>query len=87
MPRRLGLLSRVIRYSVAASIGPVGVASMDATVRKPTSWKRAQVDVSKPQEVVGWCNKWKVTPERLKAVVAEVGTSAASIEKVLERSR
>jgi hypothetical protein len=59
---------------------------MDTTIRKPTSWERAQVDVSKPKEVVGWCNKWKVTPERLKAAVAEVGTSAVSIEKALGRS-
>ena len=56
---------------------------MSATMRKPTSWERAQVDVSKPPEVVGWCNKWKVTPERLKAAVAEVGTSAVSVEKAL----
>jgi hypothetical protein len=56
---------------------------MDMTPRKLTSWERAQVDVSKPQEVVGWCNKWKVTPERLKAAVAEVGTSAVDVEKAL----
>jgi hypothetical protein len=35
---------------------------------------------------VGWCNKWKVTPERLKAAVAEVGTSAVSVEKALGKS-
>jgi hypothetical protein len=75
-----------IRWHLAASAGLVGVASMDTTIRKPTSWERAQVDVSKPQEVVGWCNKWKVTPERLKAAVAEVGTSAVNIEKALGRS-
>ena len=56
---------------------------MDATPRKLTSWERAQVDVSKPQEVVGWCNKWSITPERLKAVVAEVGTSAVSVARAL----
>jgi hypothetical protein len=60
---------------------------MDATTRKPTSWERAQVNVSKPLEVVGWCNKWNVTPERLKAVVAEVGTSAIRIEKALGKAR
>jgi hypothetical protein len=83
---RLGGLPVVIRWHLAASAGLVGVASMDTTIRKPTSWERAQVDVSKPQEVVGWCNKWKVTPERLKAAVAEVGTSAVSVEKALGRS-
>jgi hypothetical protein len=60
---------------------------MDATPRKPTSWERAQVDISKAPEVVGWCNKWKVTPERLKAAVAEVGTSAVDVAKALEKSR
>jgi hypothetical protein len=59
---------------------------MDAMMRKPTSWERAQVDVSKPPEVVGWCNKWHVTPERLKAAVAEVGTSAVSVAKALGKS-
>ena len=59
---------------------------MDVTPRKPTSWERAQVDVSKAPEVVGWCNKWKVTPERLKAAVAEVGTSAVDVAKALGKS-
>jgi hypothetical protein len=86
MFQRLGNLPVVIRRHLAASTGPIGGTSLDATIRKPTSWERAQVDVSKPQEVVGWCNKWKVTPERLKAAVAEVGTSAVSVEKALGRS-
>jgi hypothetical protein len=59
---------------------------MDVTPRKPTSWERAQVDVSKAPEVVGWCNKWKVTPERLKAAVAEVGTSAVDVARALGRA-
>ena len=46
---------------------------MDAIPKKLTSWERAQVDVSKPNEVVGWCNKWGITPERLRTIVAEVG--------------
>jgi hypothetical protein len=58
---------------------------MKVETRKLTSWERAQVDVSKPAEVIGWCNKWKVTPERLKAAVAEVGTSAVSIARMLGR--
>ncbi|WP_165982846.1 DUF3606 domain-containing protein [Dankookia rubra] len=44
------------------------------------------MDITKAPEVMGWCNKWKVTPERLKAVVAEVGTSAVSVAKALGRS-
>ena len=63
---------------------------MEVGERKLTSWERATVDVSKPAEVVGWCNKWGITPERLKAVVAEVGTSAVSVAKALgkpDRSR
>jgi hypothetical protein len=43
----------------------------------------AKVDVTKPAEVIGWCNKWRVTPEQLKAAVAEVGTSALSVAKAL----
>ena len=58
---------------------------MEEVTRRLTARERAQVDVSKPTEVVGWCNKWAVTPERLKAVVAEVGTSAVSIAKALGR--
>jgi hypothetical protein len=54
---------------------------------KPTSWERAQVDVTKPTEVVGWCNKWGVTPERLRAIVAEVGTSAVRIAAALGKTR
>jgi hypothetical protein len=58
---------------------------MEAATRKLTTWERAQVDLSKPAEVIGWSNKWRVTPERLKAVVAEVGTSAVSIAKALDK--
>jgi hypothetical protein len=39
------------------------------------------MNVSRPQEVVGWCNKWGVTPEWPKAVVAEVGPSASAVAK------
>jgi hypothetical protein len=59
---------------------------MAATPKRPTAWERAHVDVNKRTEVVGWCNKWRITPERLKAVVAEVGTSAASIAKALGKT-
>ncbi len=60
---------------------------MEAAPRRPTSWERATVDISKPAEVIGWSNKWRVTPERLKAVVAEVGTSAVTIAKALGKTR
>jgi Protein of unknown function (DUF3606) len=56
---------------------------MDATARKLSTWEPTQVNVSNPQELNGWCNKWSVTPERLKAVVAKVGTSAMEVEKAL----
>ena len=59
---------------------------MAGTPKKLTSWERAQVDVSKPAEVIGWSNKWGVTPERLKAAVAEVGTSAVSVAKALGKT-
>ncbi len=56
---------------------------METEQRKPTARERAMVDLSKPQEVLGWCNKWGVTPERLQAVVAEVGASATAVAKAL----
>lgn len=60
---------------------------MEVGKRKLTTWERAQVDVSKPNEVIGWSNKWGITPERLKAVVAEVGTSAVNVAKALGKPR
>lgn len=59
---------------------------MAEVTRGLTTWERAQVDVSKPNEVVGWCNKWAITPERLKSVVAEVGTSAVSVAAALGKT-
>ena len=52
---------------------------MEADTKKLTTRERAQVDVTKPTEVAGWCNKWGVTPERLRAAVAEVGPSASAV--------
>jgi hypothetical protein len=60
---------------------------MESAERKLTTWERAKVDLSKPAEVVGWCNKWSITPDRLRAIVAEVGTSAASIAAALGKTR
>ena len=65
--------------------GSTGKAIMATQTRKPTTKERAWVDVRKPAEVVGWCNKWRVTPERLKAAVAEVGTSAPAVARALGR--
>jgi Protein of unknown function (DUF3606) len=58
---------------------------MAATTRSnnPTAAERAEVDVSKPAEVVGWCNKWGVIAEQLKAAVAEVGRSAPAVARAL----
>lgn len=55
-------------------------------MRKMATRERAQVDITKPTEVVGWCNKWSITPERLKATVAEVGTSASAVAKALGKA-
>jgi hypothetical protein len=59
---------------------------MKVGTRKLTTCERSTVDVSKPAEVIGWSNKWGVTPERLKAVVAEVGTSAVNVAKALGKA-
>ncbi len=58
---------------------------MKAEATKLTTRERAQVDVTKPAAVVGWCNKWGVTPERLKAAVAEVGPSATAVAGALRK--
>ena len=63
--------------------GAEGTHPLKAHATKLTVRERADVNVSKPQEVVGWCNKWGVTPERLRAAVAEVGPSASAVAKVL----
>jgi hypothetical protein len=59
------------------------MVEMDLERRRLTARERAEVHVGKPHEVVGWCNKWGITPERLKAVVAEVGPSASAVAKAL----
>jgi hypothetical protein len=56
---------------------------VEADKRKLTTRERVHVDVTKPAEVAGWCNKWGVTPERLRAAVAEVGTSALRVATAL----
>jgi hypothetical protein len=48
-----------------------------------TTRDRAEVNITKPQEVVGWCNKWGVTPEQLRAAVAEAGPFASAVAKAL----
>ncbi len=58
---------------------------MAAQTAKATTKQRAWVDVGRPAEVWGWCNKWGVTPERLKAAVAEVGPSAPAVARALGR--
>jgi hypothetical protein len=59
-------------------------SGMAATTRSNRlSAERAEVDISKPTEVVGWCNKWGVTAERLKAAVAEVGPSVPAVAQAL----
>jgi hypothetical protein len=63
--------------------GAAGTHPLKAHATKLTARERADVNVSKPEEVVGWCNKWGVTPERLRATVAEVGTSALRVAAAL----
>ncbi len=60
-----------------------GTDPLKAETMKLTARERAQVDITKPAEVMGWCNKWGVTPERLRATVAEVGTSAVRVAAAL----
>ena len=62
------------------------VGAQDSEVSDGGVGVRAEVDVSKPNEVVGWCNKWGVTPERLKVAVAEVGPSALDVARALGKA-
>ena len=59
---------------------------MASQAARMTAKERAHVDVGKPAEVVGWCNKWGVTPERLKAAVAEVGPAAPAVARALGKA-
>jgi hypothetical protein len=59
---------------------------MAANAGKLTSKERAQVDISKPQEVIGWCNKWSVTSEQLLAAVILAGPSALNVAKALGKA-
>lgn len=56
---------------------------MEADTKRMSARDRAEVDVTKPGEVVGWCNKWGVTQERLRATVAEVGPSVSAVARAL----
>ncbi|VIO76924.1 hypothetical protein CI1B_68030 [Bradyrhizobium ivorense] len=46
---------------------------------------RARIAVSQPYEVRYWSNKFKVTPARLKAAVAEVGHSSKKVGAYLAK--
>ena len=87
MPRGKDHLGSAIRCSIAAMLRHMKDRAMVQRPRQLTSWERAQVDVSKPAEVIGWSNKWRVTPERLKAAVAKVGTSAVKVAQELGKTR
>jgi hypothetical protein len=60
--------------------------SQSDDARRPSTRERAEVDLAKPAEVVGWCNKWGVTPDRLRAAVAEVGPSAVRVAAALGKA-
>lgn len=46
---------------------------------------RARINVNEPYELRYWCNELGVSQERLRALVAEHGVSAARIRQVLGR--
>ena len=40
---------------------------------------RSRVNVSEPWEIEWWSKKWSISPERLRAAVAEVGVMANDV--------
>lgn len=53
----------------------------DKTKTRPQDAKR--IDVNEDYELRDWAKKFGVSPEKLKAAVKEVGTSAEAVEKHL----
>jgi hypothetical protein len=54
----------------------------DKTKTRPQDAKR--IDVNEDYELRDWAKKFGVSPEKLKAAVKEVGTSADAVEKHLK---
>ena len=47
---------------------------------------RGQIDLDDPREVSWWRKRFECSEEQLRHAVAEVGTSAANVEQLLDGS-
>lgn len=54
---------------------------------KPGGSDRTRINVNESYELRDWSNKFKVTPEELKAAVKSVGTSAKDVEEHLKKKK
>ena len=54
---------------------------------KPGGSDRTRINVHEAYELRDWSAKFKVTPDELKAAVAQVGTSAADVEMHLKKRK
>lgn len=53
--------------------------------RKPGGSDRTRINIHEDYELRDWSKKFNVTPEKLKAAVAAVGTSAKDVEAHLKK--
>ena len=54
---------------------------------KPGGSDRTRINVNESYELRDWSNKFKVTPDELKAAVKSVGTSAKDVEEYLKKKK
>ena len=52
---------------------------------QPAPQDPTQIDLADPMEFAYWCQRFGVTTQQLKEAVANVGTSAARVERELRR--
>ena len=48
--------------------------------------QRDQIELGDPREVTWWSKRFGCSPEQLRSAVAQVGTSAARVEQLLDGS-
>lgn len=55
----------------------------EPTIREPKDKKL--INMGQPAEVGWWCKELACTPEKLQAVIHEVGNSVSAVRRALER--
>lgn len=52
---------------------------------KPGGQERQRININEDRDLLDWSKKYRVTPARLKAAIAKVGTFADDVEKKLKK--